>query len=125
MDTLRNLANENYRKAIEMAEAVRKQDPNDPIVTVFLAGYYADVNDGVNARQRISQALKLAPKNPEVLFRCGHAYEKLDEREKALMWIGKAIENGYAADEIRQDPELQELRRDPRFKLLLPDPGSE
>jgi tetratricopeptide (TPR) repeat protein len=125
VDTLRNLADENYRKAIEMAEAERKQDPNDPIVTAFLAGYYADVNDGVKARQRISQALKLAPKNPEVLFRCGHAYEKLGEREKALMWIGKAIEYGYATDEIRQDPELEDLRRDPRFKLLLPDPGAE
>jgi len=125
VDTLRSKAAENYRIAIEMAEAELKQNPNDPIVTAFLAGYYADVDDGVKARQRISQALKLAPKNPEVVFRCGHAYEKLDEREKALMWIGKAIEYGYAADEVQRDPELEELRRDPRFKLLLPDQGGE
>jgi hypothetical protein len=94
-------------------------------VTAFLAGYYADVNNGAKARQRISQALKLAPKNPEVAFRCGHAYEKLDEREKALMWIGRSIEYGYAADEVQRDPELEELRRDPRYKLLLPDQEGE
>jgi tetratricopeptide (TPR) repeat protein len=125
VDTLRSKAGENYRIAIGMAEAERTQNPNDPILTAFLAGYYADVDDGVKARQRISQALKLAPKNPEVAFRCGHAYEKLDEREKALMWIGKSIEYGYAADEVQRDPELEELRRDPRFKLLLPDTGGE
>jgi len=124
VDTLRHKADENYRKAIEMAEAERKEDPNDPIVTAFLAGYYADINDGVKSRRRISQALKLAPKNPEVLFRCGHAYEKLGEREKSLMWIGKAIEYGYPVDEIQQDPELEELRLDPRFKMLLPNPGA-
>ncbi|UCH84381.1 MAG: protein kinase, partial [Candidatus Latescibacterota bacterium] len=77
VDSLRHKAADNYQKAIELAEADRMKDPKDPIVTAFLAGYYADVNNGVRARERISQALELAPKKPEVLFRCGHAYEKL------------------------------------------------
>jgi serine/threonine-protein kinase len=124
VDSLSHKAEENYRKAIEVAEADRRRIPDDPIVTASLAGYYADVDDGVRARERIAQALKLAPKNREVLFRCGHAYEKLGEREKALTWIGKAIEHDYDVDEIQQDPELEDLRRDPRFKMLLPDLGS-
>ncbi len=51
--------------------------------------------------------------------------EEMGERERALMLIGKAIEYGYAVDEIQRDPELAALRLDPRFKLLLPDAGGE
>jgi tetratricopeptide (TPR) repeat protein len=111
----------NFQIAIDKAEAVRAMDPGDPIVPAFLAGYYADVKDYHKARTRIEQALSLAPKNPEVLFRCGHAFEKMHEREKALRWIGKAIEYDYSVDEILSDPELEALRQDPRFELLLPD----
>jgi Tfp pilus assembly protein PilF len=124
MDSIEK-ADANYRIAIEMAEATRIRNHDDPIVIALLAGYYADVKDGDKMRQRINEALKLAPKNPEVLFRCGHASEAMGEREKALMLIGKAIEYGYAVDEIRRDPELEQLRLDPRFKLLLPDAGDD
>lgn len=116
-------ADANFRIAIQKAEARRQKNRDDPIVTAFLAGYYADVKDREKANQRIKEALDMAPKNPEVLFRCGHAFAKLGEREKALMWIGKAIENGYPVDEIQRDPELEALRRDARFVLLLPDAG--
>jgi tetratricopeptide (TPR) repeat protein len=118
-------ADANYRIAIEMAEARRAKDHDDPIVIALLAGYYADVNDGERMRRRIEEALRLAPKNPEVLFRCGHASEEMGERERALMLIGKALEYGYAVDEIQRDPELAALRLDPRFKLLLPDVGGD
>jgi tetratricopeptide (TPR) repeat protein len=125
VDSLSHKADENYRKAIELAEADRARNPNDAVVTAFLAGYYLDVDDEAKSRERIGQALKLAPKNSEVLFRCGHAYERLGEREKALTYIGKAIEHGYSVDEIQQDDDLKALRRDPRFELLLPNKGSD
>ena len=121
----RHKADQMYQKAIEMAEGARRENPSDPIVLAFLAGYYADVGNGAQSRLRIESALKMAPKNSEVMFRAGHAYEKLGDREKSLVWIGKAIDNGYPVEEITHDPELEELGEDPRFKLLLPDTGVE
>jgi tetratricopeptide (TPR) repeat protein/TolB-like protein len=121
----RHKAWDKYRIAIDLAEQERKENPNDPIVLAFLAGYYADVGDGARSRVLIQEALRVAPKNAEVVFRAGHAYEKLGDREKALVWIGNAIDQGYSQEEIRQDPGLKELREDVRFKLLLPETGAE
>ena len=74
---------------------------------------------GVSAHGVIDQALAAGPANAEVMFRVGHAYETLGEREKALVWIGRALENGYPKDEIQENPGLRELRKDVRYEVLL------
>jgi serine/threonine-protein kinase len=110
---------ENYDKAIAIAKQQRQKNPTDPLPPAFLGGYYADIGDTLQSRARIEEAVKIAPTNSEVLFRAGHAYAKLGDHERALVWLGKAIENGWGIEEIMEDPELQDLREDPRFKLLV------
>lgn len=115
----RHKARDKFDKAIELAEAMRAAEPTNPVTVSFLAGYYADIGDKDRSIARSKEAVALGPKNSEVAFRAGHASAKIGENEKALFYLGRAIQNGYPVDEIVQDPELEELRRDPRFEHLV------
>ena len=53
------------------------------------------------------------------MYRAATIYEHFRNREKALYWIGKAIENGYSKSEIEHQPELKQLVSDKRFKQLV------
>ena len=115
----RHKARDKFDKAIELAEAMRTTDPKNPVTPAFLAGYYADIGDTNLSRERSEEAVELGPENSEVAFRAGHARAMIGDNEKALRWLGRAIENGYPVEEIMQDPELEKLRRDPRFEHLV------
>lgn len=113
-------AQQNYQRAIELAEEQKKINPNDPDVISSLAGYYAMIANREKALSYITQALKMAPKNVQVMYLAGTTFEQLGERDKALQWIGKALENGYSRSEIENQPELRELVADLRFQQIIP-----
>ncbi len=105
-----------YERAVELAEEQRQINPNDPDIVISLAGYTATIGDEDEARIYIQEALDMAPDNTTIMFHAGTTYERLGEREKALHWIGRAIEHGYSEAEIINQPELQELISDERFQ---------
>ena len=86
---------------------------------INLAGYHAMTGGESEARGYINRALELAPDNTDVMFRAGSAYEQLDEREAALHWLGRTIENGFPQSEIKRQPELRELVNDTQFEKML------
>jgi hypothetical protein len=53
------------------------------------------------------------------MFQAGHNYEVLGDRERALEWIGRAIENGYSREHIERTPALREFCADGRYRRLL------
>jgi len=108
-----------YQRAIKMAEEQRRVNPQDPDLLADLAGYYSSTGDRSKTILLVEQALAIAPKNAEVMYRAGHAYEQLDERQKALEWIKKALENGYPRADIESNPGLRQLRTDVRFQQIV------
>ncbi len=110
-----------FERAIELAKEQKEINPNDPYVTIDLAGYQAKIGDEENARNNIKTALDLAPDNTLVLFIAGTAYEQMGDREEALHWIEKAIEHGHSKSEIMNQPDLQDLISDERFQQLIED----
>ena len=52
------------------------------------------------------------------MFRAGFIYERMGNRDKALFWLERALQNGYALTEMESEPGLRELRSDQRFKNL-------
>ena len=61
------------------------------------------------------------PENPKALYNLGRLYAFYDEKDQALEWINKALENGYHdMDYIKLDPALEKLRGDTRFEKMLP-----
>jgi len=107
-----------YRKAIVLAEPVLKSTPNDPRLLGNLASYEALLGNREKALGLIRRAIALRPDSPDVANRAVAVYEFLKERNEAMKWAAKAIQNGYSFETLKNDPELAGLRTDPRFKKL-------
>ena len=117
----KNKAIETYKQAIVMAEERLKVNPKDPDVISNLARYYSDIGNKRKSLKLLGQSLDIAPDNVEVMYRAASIYENLGMRDDALLWIGKAIENGYSRYEIENQPELKQLLADERYQQLLLD----
>lgn len=107
-----------YQRATEMAEEQRAVNPQDLGVVSDLAEYYAILGKRIMALPLVEQALTAEPDNIEIMVTAGLVYEELGERDMALQWIAKGLENGYPISLIETLPELQQLLADPRFEDL-------
>ena len=104
------------QKAEQLAEQVALLKPRDAMAQSSLASYYAQDKQNDKAMAKIRTSLALAPDDPNVLSNIGEAFELLGDRTQALTYIEKAMQKGYALDDIANDPTLQGLAKDPRFK---------
>ncbi len=111
-------APEAYRQAIQLAEQELTLNPQNADLRSSLAGYYAKLPDHAEALAEIARARRLAPMNPQVLFKAALVYEIAGRREQALGALDLALQSGYSMDEARQEPELAALRKDPRYQRL-------
>ncbi len=107
-----------FERAVRLAEEKLRTNPRDPILLSDLAEYYAMLGREGSALPVLEQSLTLAPDNPIVMAQAGRTYEELGRRERALEWIGRALENGYPFKEVEQSPTLKKLREDSRFLRL-------
>jgi len=83
-----------------------------------LADCYSMLAEPQRSRDLLQQALALAPADVSLMYQAAIIYEQLHDRERALEWIGKAIQKGYSRDLIERSPDLAQLRADPRFQGL-------
>lgn len=104
------------KRAEQATEHLVALKPQDAEAQSTLAALYAHDKLNDKALSKIRTALALAPKDAGVLSGVGSAYEFMGNRAKALQYIEKAISDGYALDEVTNDPDLQALVADPRFK---------
>ena len=114
----KNLSQEYYLEAIQLAEANAKVNLHDGETRAQLAGYYVDVGRKEDAHSMIAQALALGPKDGAILGRVAVVAEQLGEREKALKYLKRAIQNGFVPTDIDYSPEMKSLRQDPRYKQI-------
>jgi serine/threonine protein kinase/Flp pilus assembly protein TadD len=115
----RDEAIKNYMKAIDLAEAARKESPQDSMLLVLLGGYYATIGDAAHAQPLLRQAIALDPDSADVLYSAGDGYELLHRRDQAIPLIAKALALGYHSVQFEHEPELAALRQDPNFKKAL------
>jgi serine/threonine protein kinase/Tfp pilus assembly protein PilF len=112
-------ANEQYLKAIELAEQTRKESPKDAQLLATLGSWYAAVGKPSQSLPLLRQALALSPDGAEILMSAGEGYNLLGKREEAVSLIDKAIDLGYSKEVIRRNPELAGLRTHPRLEGKL------
>ena len=120
----RNLARAEFLRAIDLADADLKVNPDDADAHVLAAQYFAMIGDRKEAARHLKAALRLRPNDPESLYAAGIVHNQLGERKEALEWLRKAVAKGYSPAEMAATIELDSLRNDPGFAALLP-PGSE
>jgi len=115
----RDAAITTYQTAIRHAEREFQTDPENPDIVSPLISYYSMSGDEENASRMIDYGLRVAGESSKVLYSIGHAYEKRNERQRALKYLGDALRRGYALSEIERTPMLQELIEDDRFKKMV------
>jgi serine/threonine protein kinase/tetratricopeptide (TPR) repeat protein len=103
------------RRMRELLEESVKVSPNDATAQATLAAVYAHYGLNAQAESRIQTALALAPDDAGVLSSVASAYELMGKRDQAIMEMRKAIEKGFALDQVKVDPEMSALIADPRF----------
>ncbi len=107
------------RKAKSLAEEQLKVNPVDPQVLTNIASYCTELNLDDSAKTIISKVVSLNPKDTNVMILISEVFEQLGDREKALNWVKKALNSGYAIEELDHIPELKKLRDDSRYKQIL------
>ena len=107
-----------FRRAADGAEQSLKINPKDAETMATLAGYRAVLGENAKAEALVDKSLKVDPDNSRIMYLAATTYEWLGKREKALYWIGRALEHGYSLSEIEQQPELKQLLADKRFADL-------
>jgi serine/threonine protein kinase/Tfp pilus assembly protein PilF len=108
-----------YKRAIELAQAQIQVNPKDATTRAYVAEYSAMVGDKPTALEQIQQALALAPKDSDVMFRAGLVYNQLGDRRRTLDWLKKSTDANYSRTVIRDTPDFSHLQTDPEFRELL------
>jgi Flp pilus assembly protein TadD len=116
---LRASASEAYRKAVELAEARRQINPRDANLLSYLASYYAMLGKRIPAQERISEAVRLAPNDAEVLFYSAVVHSQFGETAKVLDALERSVAAGYSRETIRDTPNFTGLQGDSRFQRLI------
>ena len=116
---MRDKARPALQRATVLAEDEVLRKPNDATILSYLASYYGKLDNREKAIGRLDTALALAPGDSRVLYMAALTYEVLGDRATALKMLKAALEKGYPAASVRQDPDLQKLRMDPAFRSLI------
>jgi tetratricopeptide (TPR) repeat protein len=104
--------------AIELAEAERPARPDDFSLLIDLASYNAHLGQTGRAVELADRALEQA-RDGYSWHSAAVVFELAGNREKALYWLGRALQAGYPVQNIAADPDLEDLRRDPRYEAML------
>jgi len=107
---------EAFDRAIQLAEAERKESPRDPALHSQLALYYAKTGKSQLSLQRLSTALTLSPGTGQFQADAAEVYELLGRREKAVAAVRRALDLGFQRQQLLRNPELSRLLEDPRMK---------
>ena len=112
-------ANECYARALELAQEELKLAPRDADLLAVMASYSAELGDSSKARDFLSRSVELQPDDDQVMFRVGLTHEILGDRDEALLWISRALENGYSRDQVESTPSLRDFCTDERYRRLV------
>lgn len=103
-------------RTVGLAEKELKEKPDDVIIITDLASYYAELGRKEEARKLLEQGVRISISDPATEFRIAEVYESLGERDLAIEWIARAVENGYAPEYVVKSPRFRSMVRDGRFR---------
>ena len=108
------------RWEIEFYEDILKRNPDYVEVLAVLGSLYTGnrmYRKGLHVDQRLAQ---LKQDDPIVQYNLACSYSLLNQADKALEVLKKAIELGYGdVDHMTQDTDLDNLRSDPRYVEIV------
>ncbi len=112
-----------YRRAVQLIQTDITKRPKHPGLNSRLALYAAKGGDASLAKSSLAIAVTPPVSQPIIFYRAGVTKEILGDRISAINLLERAIDAGYAVNEIINDPELAKLRQDPAWQQLLARKG--
>ena len=112
-------ARDAYTRAIRLARAELEINARIPSAHARLAVCLARTGDHAGAREHIGRALALTRTDPQVLYNAAIVASLARKREEAIGWIGLAVEAGFGAQHIRNEPQFADFRDDRKFQQAL------
>lgn len=109
---------ETMQRAIELAERDLEVNPNHPDLLGDLAGYHLTIGNTDHAERLLRQLISLDVLIPENQAVIGHLYARLGNRDSAMQWFERALENGFPLDYIEAREEMKGLLKDPRMDTI-------
>ena len=113
-----DLARPMYKNALKLAGNRLEINANDADTLGLMAHYSASIGLREEALDYIERADPLHSENMLIQYSAASALCALDEHERAMDMLERALTLGYPSDMARVDPNLQCLRDLPRFGAL-------
>lgn len=102
----RELADEAFRRAIELGEGERSVDARNALPAARLATFHAYRGEMDRARQLVDEVLDTDPRDSEVFARLGEVYALAENHQQAEAYVERALEQGFPVYYISGSPLL-------------------
>jgi tetratricopeptide (TPR) repeat protein len=117
-----------YAQGIRMArdEILARSQPGrtyDPTIPAALAPVYARLGESDSARWYLARALSTDSSNSTVQYDAALTHWQLQDRDRALAWLARAVAGGYPTAWLKDSPMFLDWREDPRFLTLIGESG--
>jgi serine/threonine-protein kinase len=109
----------NFGHAIEHAESLMKSEPDNYIAMTSLAGFYGTIGEPERGLELMAIVTRQEILGPFFMGSIAESYEDLGQRELAMQWIAKALDNGLTVEWIERRPTFNGLRTDVRYRELV------
>jgi TolB-like protein/Flp pilus assembly protein TadD/DNA-binding winged helix-turn-helix (wHTH) protein len=119
IDSSRQEAQSDYRRAITLAQRSLEVDPKDGISWMQLAYYCARAGQNEAVARYASRALQLNADDEYVHYYAALVALQRGDANAALESLGRAVELGYPPQLVRAAPDFAALRNDSRFRKLV------
>lgn len=107
-----------FAKAVSLAEKQLAVNPRDTTVLGNLASYYSSLGQTKRAADTVSEAVELAPSDPDVLLDAAMVYID-SNHDLALKYLGDALLHGLSVTTVLNAPAFDNLRNNAQFESLL------
>ncbi len=112
-------ANAAYDRAIELMRGELEVNPRNPESLGWLAEWMARRGDAQSATSTVRRALRLAPRDVNVMARAVNVFHLGGDRAETMKWLEAALRAGYGLAEFERDPDLSTLREDVAYARLV------
>jgi TolB-like protein/DNA-binding winged helix-turn-helix (wHTH) protein/Tfp pilus assembly protein PilF len=119
IDSRRDEARADYRRATELARRSLEVNPQDAVSWMQLAYYVARDGDSGRAQRYARRALAIGPGDLFVHYYGALIALERGDASAALASLDRAVRLGYPAQLVRAAPDFMSLRSDARFRQLL------
>jgi eukaryotic-like serine/threonine-protein kinase len=118
----REEADQAYRTAVTLCEAMLRVNPKDARTLGRLAVYEAKLGRRGAADRHVADALDLSPADADVLYRRAVVDALAGRRQAALGALREALARGFSTSQAAADEDLASLRRRPEFAAAMAVP---